>query len=78
MSGGRRRHLSVTGLANTHLPKAQARELYDDVTPPPSAEEQEFRDLLRRAGPVPGSQTRRRAAPDQRDRRALRQLKRGN
>ncbi len=82
MSGGRKKHLSVTGLAGTHLPKAQARELYDDVTPPPTAEEQELRDLLRRAGPVPGSPMRRRAAPDpdhkhaQRARRVLRRLKR--
>ena len=77
MSGGRKRLLSVTGLADTHLPKALARELYDDVTPPPTAEEQELRELLRRAGPVPGSQRRDRAAPDGRDRRALRKLKRG-
>lgn len=77
MTGGRKKQLSITGLTDTHLPKAQARELYDDVTPPPTAEEQELRDMLRRAGPVPGSPARRRAAPDQRDRRALRQLKRG-
>ena len=49
MFGGRKRLLSVTGLADTHLPKALARELYDDVTPPPTAEEQELRELLRRA-----------------------------
>lgn len=76
MTGGRKKHLSVTGLAATHIPKAQARELYDDITPPPTAQEQELRELLRRAGPVPGSQTKHRTTPDQRDRRALRQLKR--
>jgi len=73
----RKKHLSVTGLADTHIPKARARELYVDITPPPTAEEQKLRELLRRAGPVPGSQTKHRATPDHRDRRALRKLKRG-
>ena len=77
MNGGRKRRLSVTELANTHIPKAKARELYADVTPPPTAAEQELRDLLRRAGPVPGSRSGRRSTPDRRDQRALRQLKRG-
>ena len=77
MSGGRKRRLSVTGLADTHIPKARARELYTDVTQPPTAEEQALRDLLRRAGRVAGSPTRRQTAPHRRDRRALRQLKRG-
>ena len=73
--GGRRR-LFVTGLADTHLPKSQARELYNDVTPPPTAEEQELREQLRRAGPVPGLKRRDRTKPDLRDRRALRKIKR--
>ncbi len=73
--GGRKR-LFVTGLANTHLPKSQARELYSDVTPPPTAEEQELQEQLRRAGPVPGLKRRSRARPDLRDRRALRKVKR--
>lgn len=77
LAAGRKRRLSVTGLADTHIPKAQARELYLDVTPPPTPEEQELQDLLRRAGPVPGATGRGRATPDQRDRRALRKLKQG-
>ena len=76
MAGGRKRRLSVTGLADTHIPKAEARALYTDVTPPPTAEEQELRDLLRRAGPVLGAPTRHRGPPDQRERRVLRKLKR--
>ena len=73
--GGRRR-LLVTALANTHLPKPQARELYSDVTPPPTAEEQELQEQLRLAGPVPGLKKRNRARPDLRDRRTLRKVKR--
>ncbi len=73
--GGRRR-LFVTGLANTHLPKSQARELYNDVTLPPTAEEQELREQLRRADPVPGLKRRDRTKSDLRDRRALRKIKR--
>ncbi len=73
---GRHRQLVVAGLADTHLPKAEARALYEDVTPPPTAEELELRELLRRAGPVPGSRMGRTSTPNLRERRALRQLKR--
>ena len=72
---GRHRQLVVTGLADTHLPKVQARTLYEDVTPPPTADELELRELLRRAGPVPGAKTGRTSTPNLRERRALRQLK---
>ena len=37
----------VKVLADQHLPKAQARELYEDVPPPPSPEEQAVADILR-------------------------------
>ena len=43
-----------------------ARALYEDVTPPPTPEEVELRELLRLAGPAPGS---RQCAPDRRQRR---------
>lgn len=76
MTGGRKRRLSVTALAHTHIPKSEARALYTDVTPPPTPEEQELRDLLRRAGPVPGAPTRHRGPPDERERRALQKLRR--
>ena len=71
-ANGRRQEILVKELAERHVPKTEARTLYEDVTPPPSQEELEFRALLRRAGeaaPVI------RGAPDKRDRRALRRLK---
>ena len=44
---GRRQTIVVRGLTDKHLPKAQARELYEDRTPPPSPEEIETRRLER-------------------------------
>lgn len=67
---GRKQRIVVRGLAERHLPKAEARMLYDDVTPPPSPEEVELRRLLRAAHPVA-----RAPAPDKRQRRILRRLK---
>ena len=71
---GQRRQLIVMAMAERHVPKAQARELYDDVTPPPSPEEAELRELLRRAGPVPGA---RQGSPGKRERRLRSGLKEG-
>ena len=71
---GRRQRVVVRGLAATHLPKAEARLLYEDTTPPPSPEQQALLDMIRLAGP------RRRlteAAPDRRERRRLRRVKEG-
>jgi ribosome-associated heat shock protein Hsp15 len=69
---GRRQHVRVAGLAEKHLPKADARALYEDLTPRPTAEEIELRRLARLARPfvrtAPG-------APDRRERRAIRRLK---
>jgi len=48
---GRRRELVVRGVSDTHLAKALARELYDDVTPQPSEDELELRRLERFAPP---------------------------
>lgn len=62
---GRGRELVVRAVEAQHVPKATARELYEDVTPPPTPEELELRDLLRRAGPVPGQGS----TPDRRNRR---------
>ena len=73
---GRRQRVVVKGLADMHIPKAEARKLYEDTTPPPSKEEQALLDLIRLAGP-----RRRRAppaAPDRRERRRLRRLKEGD
>jgi len=72
---GRRQRVVVKSLEEQHIPKAQARLLYDDVTPPPSAEEQALLDLIKLARPH-----RRMApsmSPDKRERRRLRREKEG-
>ena len=68
---GRKQRLVVRGLADRHVSKADARELYEDLTPKPSAEEIEIRRIERiyRAAMTPLR------APDKRARRALRKLK---
>ena len=38
-AAGRRQQIIVKALAEQHLPKAEARVLYEDVTPPPTPEE---------------------------------------
>ncbi len=72
---GRRQRVIVRGTTETHVPKSEARALYEDVTPPPSAEEQAMLDLMKMAGP------RRRpaqaGAPDKREQRRLRRAKEG-
>lgn len=45
--GGRRQIIAVAALARTHVPKAEARTLYEDRTPPPTAEEIEMRRMAR-------------------------------
>jgi ribosome-associated heat shock protein Hsp15 len=47
-----RRELVVREVIDIHVAKARARELYDDVTPPPTAEELEQRRMSR-LGPPP-------------------------
>ena len=69
---GRRQRVVVRTLADQHVPKAQARELYEDLTPPPTQEEIEARRLARLARPFVRSSP---GAPDKRERRALRRLK---
>jgi len=68
---GRRQTLTVAGLADRHVPRADARHLYHDTTPALSEEERQLRRLERiyRAG------MQRSHAPDKRERRALRKLK---
>jgi hypothetical protein len=72
--GGRRQRVVVRGVADQHVSKADARTLYEDTTPPPTAEEQALQDLLRLARrparPDLGS-------PDRRERRRLRREKEG-
>jgi ribosome-associated heat shock protein Hsp15 len=71
---GRRQLLTVRAVAATHIPKAEARLLYDDRTPKPTPEEIEIRRLERiyRAAATP------KARPDRDLRRTLRRLKRGD
>ena len=69
---GRRQRVVVKGLAERHVPKAEARQLYADTTPPPSPEQQALLDLLRLAGPKRRTST---ETPDRRERRRLRSAK---
>jgi len=66
---GRMQRLVVKTVTDTHLPKAEARQLYEDVTPAPTAQELEQRRLERiyRATISP-------RAPDKRERRLLRKM----
>jgi ribosome-associated heat shock protein Hsp15 len=68
---GRRQQVVVRQLAERHIPKAEARLLYEDVTPPPTPEELELRRLAALARPY----RRHMPAPGSRERRALRRMK---
>ena len=72
---GRRQRVVVKALAEAHMKKAEARQLYEDVTPPPTPEEQTLIDLMRLAGPRRASRPA--GTPDRRERRRLRQQKEG-
>ena len=65
----RKQVVVVTGLAERHLAKAEARLLYEDRTPPPTPEQLERRAFERAWRQVPS------VAPDRRGRRLLRRLK---
>jgi ribosome-associated heat shock protein Hsp15 len=68
---GRRQIVVVKALAERSLPKAAARELYEDRTPLSTPEEIEARRMeriFRAMNPAP-------ATPDKRDRRLIRKLK---
>lgn len=69
----RKQLITVLGLADSHMSKAEARLLYEDRTPKPSPEEIEIRRLERiyRAAATPPTR------PDRDQRRTLRRLKRG-
>jgi len=68
---GRKQVVVVRGLTDRHVARADARQLYDDLTPKPSAEEIELRrsERIYRAAVTPPR------APDKRDRRARRKIK---
>jgi ribosome-associated heat shock protein Hsp15 len=73
---GRRQRLMVVAVSEKHLSKAEARELYKDLTPPPTPEELEARKMARLTGPFPRSRDA--GSPDKRERRELRRLKERN
>jgi ribosome-associated heat shock protein Hsp15 len=70
---GRKQLITVLGVADSHIAKAEARLLYEDTTPKPTPEEVEVRRLERiyRAAATPPTR------PDRDMRRTLRRLKRG-
>jgi ribosome-associated heat shock protein Hsp15 len=70
---GRRQKVAVRGLAEQHMKKADARLLYEDLTPKPTPEEIELRRMARMAAPF--SRPAGAGAPDKRERRELRRLK---
>lgn len=73
-SPGRVRTFVVRGLADRHLPKAEARRLYEETTPPPSEEQLEIRRAMRDARTLrpPGT-----GRPTKRDRRRTDRLRGG-
>jgi ribosome-associated heat shock protein Hsp15 len=72
---GRRQQVIVRALAEQHVPKAAARLLYEDVTPPPTAEELAVRELERHfwTSRVKASVR----TPDRREKRRIRREKEG-
>ena len=68
---GRKQTVTVLGLADHHMPKAEAKLLYQDTTPPLSDEEKEMRRIER----MYRASMQRSHAPDKRERRAIRKLK---
>ena len=70
-AAGRRQQVIVKAVAEQHLPKADARLLYEDVTPPPTPEELAVRELERHFW-----KARRKVAPVRPDRREKRRIRR--
>jgi ribosome-associated heat shock protein Hsp15 len=70
---GRKQRLRVRAVLDRHVARAEARLLYEDLTPPPTPEEIAMRKMerLHRAAMTPVR------APDKRARRALRKMKEG-
>ena len=68
---GRKQTVKVLGIADRHLPKAEARLLYQDTSPPLSEEDKEMRRIER----VYRANIQRSHTPDKRERRAMLKLK---
>jgi ribosome-associated heat shock protein Hsp15 len=73
---GKKQRLAVYGLADKHIARADARALYEDLTPPPTPEEIELRRVTRLMRPFvrPASA----GSPDKRERRQIRRIKEGS
>ena len=72
---GRKQKVIVRGFAEQHIAKAEARKLYEDVSPQPTAEELDMMRLARLARPSLHAANA--GAPDKRQRRQLRRFKEG-
>jgi ribosome-associated heat shock protein Hsp15 len=68
---GRLQKIKILGITEKHIARADARQLYEDLTPAPTPEEIEMRraERIYRAATTPLH------APDKRERRALRRLR---
>ncbi|MDQ3068826.1 MAG: RNA-binding S4 domain-containing protein [Acidobacteriota bacterium] len=66
---GKKQSVTVKAVTDSHLPKAQARQMYDDTTPPPTPEEAAMRRMVR------VNQAIDQAAGDKRGRREARKAK---
>jgi ribosome-associated heat shock protein Hsp15 len=68
---GRKQRVKVLGFADEHIAKAEARKLYEDLTPPPTPQEIDARrfERLYKAAMTPPR------APDKRQRREIRRFK---
>lgn len=73
---GRKVRVIVSTVTENHIPKADARKLYEDVTPPPSPAEQQLLDLMKLAGPKRRHQAL--GSPTRDERRRLRRAKEGD
>ncbi|MBA2301941.1 MAG: RNA-binding S4 domain-containing protein [Acidobacteria bacterium] len=72
---GRKQKVIVKGLSEQHIPKAEARKLYEDVTPQPTPEEAEVLRMARLTRPFVRAANA--GSPDKRERRELRRMKEG-
>ena len=71
---GRHQDVVVRQSVDRHVKKSEAKALYEDVTPPPTAEEVEMRRIER----LYRAASRAAGTPDRDQRRALRRLKERN
>ena len=71
---GRKQTLVVQGIAERHIAKAEARALYEDLTPKPTEDEVEMRRITRLAAAFNRLPA---VRPDKRERRRIRKMKEG-